>query len=151
MDDLRVIADEFRDGVEGWYSQDTWCSPTARSGRGPQGQVVATNAAGSAVDVATRAMLRKFKLEDKRDYTVVEAPFPTMRAGGEEGRSHSGRAAVLARSRAAQISRPLFIQRDAIRVTDDRLGGRNRSSTEPRRNGRLHSTVRIVRWYLEEP
>jgi NitT/TauT family transport system substrate-binding protein len=30
---------------------------------------------GSAVDVAMRRMLRKFGLEDKRDYTVVEAPF----------------------------------------------------------------------------
>ena len=37
-------------------------------------------AAGSAVDVAMRAMLRKNGLEDKRDYTVVEAPFPAMRA-----------------------------------------------------------------------
>ena len=45
-----------------------------------KGKVVATNAAGSAVDVAMRAMLRKFGMEDKRDYTVVEAPFPAMRA-----------------------------------------------------------------------
>ena len=45
-----------------------------------KGKVIGTNAAGSAVDVATRAMLRKFGLEDKRDYTVVESPFPTMRA-----------------------------------------------------------------------
>ena len=27
-----------------------------------------------------RAMLRKNGLEDKRDYTVLETPFPTMRA-----------------------------------------------------------------------
>ena len=39
-----------------------------------------TNAAGSAVDVAMRAMLRKFGLEDKRDYTIVECAVPTMRA-----------------------------------------------------------------------
>src|SRR6267154_2412325 len=45
-----------------------------------KGKVVATNAVGSAVDIAMRAMLRKHGLEDKRDYTVVEAPFPTMKA-----------------------------------------------------------------------
>ena len=45
-----------------------------------KGKVIATNAVGSAVDIAMRAMLRKHGLEDKRDYTVVEAPFPTMKA-----------------------------------------------------------------------
>jgi hypothetical protein len=40
----------------------------------------ATNSMGSAVDIGSRAMLKKHGLEDKRDYTVVEAPFPTMKA-----------------------------------------------------------------------
>ena len=35
---------------------------------------------GSAVDIGSRAMLKKHGLEDKRDYTTVEAPFPTMKA-----------------------------------------------------------------------
>ena len=30
--------------------------------------------------MSSRAMLRKHGLEDKRDYTVIEAPFPTMQA-----------------------------------------------------------------------
>jgi hypothetical protein len=38
-----------------------------------KGKVVATNAAGSAVDIASRYMLKKGGLEDKRDYTTVEA------------------------------------------------------------------------------
>src|SRR5499433_846256 len=82
MDDLRVIADEFRDGVEGYYSQEymVLADGPIKKVEDLKGKVVATNAAGSAVDVATRAMLRKFKIEDKRDYTVVEAQFPTMRA-----------------------------------------------------------------------
>src|SRR3989449_6352169 len=84
-----------------------------------KGKVIATNAAGSAVDVATRAMLRKFKLEDKRDYTVVEAPFPTMRAMLAEKKVDLI-PAVLPFSldpELRKISRPLFIQRDAIGVT----------------------------------
>jgi ABC-type nitrate/sulfonate/bicarbonate transport system substrate-binding protein len=45
-----------------------------------KGKVVATNAAESAVDVAMRTMLRKSGLENRRDYTMVEAPFPSLRA-----------------------------------------------------------------------
>ncbi len=82
LEDLRVIADEFRDGVEGRYTNEYY---VLRDGpiqkvSDLKGKVVATNAAGSAVDVAMKAMLRKAGLEDKRDYTVLEAPFPTMRA-----------------------------------------------------------------------
>jgi sulfonate transport system substrate-binding protein len=82
MDDLRIIADEFQDGVEGYYSQEYMVLKDGpiRKVADLKGKVVATNAMGSAVDVAMRAMLRKHGLEDKRDYTVVEAAFPTMRA-----------------------------------------------------------------------
>jgi NitT/TauT family transport system substrate-binding protein len=82
IDDLRVIAHEFRDGVAGHYSQEylVLAEGTVKTVTDLKGKVIATNAAGSAVDVATRAMLRKAGLEDRRDYTVLEAPFPTMRA-----------------------------------------------------------------------
>src|SRR5208282_4079180 len=45
-----------------------------------KGMVLATNAMGSAVDIAMRAMLRKSSLEPNKDFTIVEAPFPAMRA-----------------------------------------------------------------------
>ena len=82
MDDLRVIADEFQDGNKGYYSNEFMVLKDGpiKKVEDLKGKVVATNAAGSAVDIAMRAMLRKHGLEDKRDYTVVEAPFPTMRA-----------------------------------------------------------------------
>lgn len=82
MQDLRVIADEAQEGVEGYYS-----SPFMVLKDGPvkkvedlKGKVVATVGAGAAVDIAMRAMLKKHGLEDKRDYTVVEAGFPNMKA-----------------------------------------------------------------------
>src|SRR5216684_5701548 len=77
MNDLRIIADEFRDGVPGYYSQEymVLADGPIKKVEDLKGKVVMTNAAGSAVDVAMRAMLRKFGLEDKRDYTVVESPF----------------------------------------------------------------------------
>src|SRR5438093_892747 len=82
MADLRIIADEFRDGVEGYYSQEfmVLADGPIKKVEDLKGKIVMTNAAGSAVDVAMRAMLRKFGLEDKRDYTMIESPFPTMRA-----------------------------------------------------------------------
>src|SRR5262247_3597847 len=74
MDDLRIIADEFRDGVPGYYSQEymVLADGPIKKVEDLKGKVVMSNAAGSAIDVAMRAMLRKFGLEDKRDYTVIK-------------------------------------------------------------------------------
>ncbi len=82
MDDIRVIADEFQDGVAGYHTNEFFVladSPVHKV-EDLKGKVLATNAQGSAVDIAMRVMLRKHGLEDRRDYTVVEAAFPTMRA-----------------------------------------------------------------------
>ena len=145
LTDLRVISDEFRDGAEGYYSQEYMVL-----GDGPikkvedlKGKVVATNAAGSAVDVATRAMLRKFGLEDKRDYTVVEAPFPTMRAMLAEKKVDII-PGVLPFSLDPELRkdrpRPLFVQRDAIGVTQMIVWTARKPfiDTQPRRAGRFH-------------
>src|SRR5215469_14355966 len=82
MDDLRVIGDDFQDGVGDHYSNEYLVLKDSPMNKVEdlKGQVIATNAAGSAVDIAMRAMLRKHGLEDKRDYTTVEATFPTMGA-----------------------------------------------------------------------
>jgi len=82
MDDLRIISDELQDGVPGYYSQQFMVlkdSPIEKV-EDLKGRVVATNAAGSAVDIALRAMLRKHGLDDRRDVTIVEAGFPNMKA-----------------------------------------------------------------------
>jgi len=82
MSDLKVIADESRDGAFDYYT-----APYVVLKDGPiktikdlKGKSVASVGAGSAVDIAMRAMLRKNGLEDKRDYNVVEAGFPNMAA-----------------------------------------------------------------------
>jgi NitT/TauT family transport system substrate-binding protein len=82
IDDLRVIADEIQDGVPNYYSQEYMVLKNGpiKKVEDLKGKVVAINAAGSAVDVATRTMLRKHGLENKRDYVMIEAPLPTMRA-----------------------------------------------------------------------
>src|SRR6478736_9961473 len=80
MNDLRVIADEFQDGVPGYYTDEFFVlkdSPV-RTIKDLKGKVLATNAAGSAVDIVMRSALRKNGIDDKKDVNVVEAAFPNM-------------------------------------------------------------------------
>src|SRR5437660_11743655 len=156
MDDIRVIADEFRDGVEGWYSQEymVLADGPIKKPEDLKGKVVATNAAGSAVDVATRAMLRKFGLEDKRDYTVVEAPFPTMRAMLAEKKVDMIPAVVpfAYDPELRKIGRTLFIQRDAIGVTDMIVWTARKPFLDKNRAAMvdfMEDTLRITRWFLD--
>ena len=82
MDDLRIISDQFQDGVPGHSSTQYYVlkdSPVQKV-EDLKGKVVSSNATGSAVDIAMRAMLKKHGLEDKRDYTHIEAPLPAMKA-----------------------------------------------------------------------
>jgi sulfonate transport system substrate-binding protein len=82
MDDIRVISDDFQDGVEGYVSNDyeVLADGPVKKVEDLKGKVLATNAAGSGVDIAMRAMLRKHGLEANRDYTIIEAPFPGMKS-----------------------------------------------------------------------
>ncbi len=156
LEDLRVIADEFRDGVDGRYTNEFYVlkdSPIQKVGD-LKGKVVATNVSGSAVDVAMRAMLRKGGLEDKRDYTVLETPFPTMRAMLVEKKVDLI-PAVLPFSldpELKRIARPLFSQRDAIGVTDMIIWAARKPFLDKNRAAMvdfMEDTVRIVRWYLD--
>jgi len=82
LDDLRIIADEFQDGAPGYYSNDFFVRKDSGINRiaDLKGKVLATNAIGSGIDIGMKAALKKNGLIDKRDYTVIEAPFPTMAA-----------------------------------------------------------------------
>ena len=82
MDDIRVISDDFQDGVAGYVSNDfqVLTDGSIKKIEDLKGKVVAINSAGAGVDVAMRAMLRKHGLEANRDYTIIEAPFPGMKS-----------------------------------------------------------------------
>jgi sulfonate transport system substrate-binding protein len=156
MDDLRIVADEFQDGVEGYYSQEFMVLKDGpiRKVEDLKGKIVATNAVGSAVDVAMRAMLRKHGLEDKRDYTVVEAAFPTMRAMLAE-RKVAIIPAVLPFAldpELRKIAQPLFVQREAIGVTDMIVWTVRKPFLDKNRAAMvdfMEDTLRIVHWYLD--
>src|SRR5580692_3891661 len=73
MDDLRVISDEIQDGVAGHGTNEFMVLKDGpiKSVTDLKGKVLATNAMGSAVDIAMRAMLHKSGLEPNKDYTIV--------------------------------------------------------------------------------
>jgi sulfonate transport system substrate-binding protein len=157
LDDMRVINDEFQDGVPGYYSQEFMVLKD-----GPihkvedlKGKVVATNAAGSAVDVAMKAMLRKHGLEANRDYTVVEAPFPAMKAMLAEHKVDLI-PAVLPFSynpELQKIARDLFVQKDGIGVADMVVWAARKPFIDAHRAALvdfLEDTLRITHWY-EDP
>jgi NitT/TauT family transport system substrate-binding protein len=156
LDDLRVIADEFRDGMPGRYTQEYLVLDDGpiKKPADLKGKVVATNAAGSAVDVATRAMLRKFGLEDKRDYTVVESPFPTMRAMLAEKKVDliPGVLPFSLDPELRKIARTLYTQREAIGVTEMIVWTARKPFLDTNRAAMvdfMEDTLRIVQWYLD--
>jgi len=156
LEDTRVIADDFQDGVEGY-----WSNQFAVLKDGPikkiedlKGKVVATNAAGSAVDVAMRAMLRRHGLEANRDYTVIEAPFPAMRAMLAEKKADLITAVVpfALDPQLQQIATPLFTSRDAIGVSQFVMFNARKSFIDKNRAAVvdwLEDSIRILRWFKD--
>ena len=160
MDDLRVIADQFQDGVPGHSTTQFYVlkdSPVQKVSD-LKGKVVASNAAGSAVDIAMRAMLRKNGLEDKRDYTHLEAPLPTMRAILLDKKADLVPSVVPFQydPELQRIGRVLFTQRDAIGLSQMIVWTARKGFIDKNRAALvdfIEDAVRVQRWYLdpEEP
>src|SRR5271165_5064999 len=88
MNDLRIFADEDRDGVGGHFTTQFMVrkdgGPTTVEGL--KGKVLATNAEGSIADMAMRFMLRKHGLSDRKDVSIVAYALPNMKATLTEGK-----------------------------------------------------------------
>jgi NitT/TauT family transport system substrate-binding protein len=156
MDDLRVIADEFQDGVPGYYSNEFMVLKDSeiRKVDDLKGKVLATNAAGSAIDIAMRAMLRRHGLEDKRDYSVVEAQFPAMRAMLAEKKVAmiQGTPPFSLDPELRQIARTLFTSKDAIGLSQFVFWTARKAFLDKNRaamNDFMEDALRIARWYLD--
>jgi sulfonate transport system substrate-binding protein len=80
MTDLRVIADAFQDGVTGYHSTEYMVLDASgiHKVEDLKGKILATNAVGSGVDIAMRAMLQKHGLDPAHDVNIIEIPFPNM-------------------------------------------------------------------------
>jgi NitT/TauT family transport system substrate-binding protein len=156
MDDIRIIADDFQDGVD-----DHWTIRYTVLTDGPikkiedlKGKVVATNAEGSAVDIAMKAMLHKHGLENKRDYTVIEAPFPAMKAMLAEHKVDliPGILPFALDPEMAKIGTTLFTAKDAIGVSEFVTFQARKPFIDKNRAALvdwLEDTQRILHWYLD--
>ena len=156
MDDIRIIADDFQDGVEGY-----WTIRFAVLKDGPvkkvedlKGKIVATNAEGSAVDIAMKAMLHQHGLEPNRDYTVIEAPFPAMKAMLQEHKVDLI-PAVLPFALDPQLqsaANTLFTARDAIGVSEFVTFQARKPFIDQHRAvivDWLEDSLRILHWYMD--
>jgi sulfonate transport system substrate-binding protein len=156
LTDLRVIADEFQDGVPGYFSTEFYVqkdSPIQKI-EDLKGKVVGTNGGGSAVDVAVRAMLTQHGLEDKRDYTMLEGPLPAMPAMLLEKKADliPGVLPFSLNPKLKSDGRILFHQRDALGVTQMIVLTARQPFIEKNRAAMadfMEDTLRIVRWYLD--
>jgi NitT/TauT family transport system substrate-binding protein len=156
LSDLRVIADELQDGIPGYYSQEYMVlkdGPVQKI-EDMKGKVMAINAAGGAVDIAMRKMLRTKGLEVNRDFVQIEAPLPSMRA-------------ILADKKAdmvplvvpfsfdpelRKIAKPLFLNSDVMGVTQLLFWVARKPFIDKNRAAMvdfMEDTLRITTWFLD--
>jgi NitT/TauT family transport system substrate-binding protein len=118
MQDLRVIADEAQEGVDGYFTSpyNVLKDSPIQKVEDLKGKVIASVGPGAAVDIAMRAMLKRHGLEDKRDYAVVEVGFPNMRAMLADKKADliSSVLPFAGDPELLKIARPLFTVRDAL-------------------------------------
>ena len=156
LDDIRVIADEFQDGVPGYFSEQFYVRKDSGINKVEdlKGKVIATNGGGSAVDVAMRAMLKKHGLEEKRDYTMIEAPLPTMPAVLSDKKADLVPAVLpfALNPKLKEEGKVLFEQREAIGVTQMIVWAARKSFIDKNRAAMvdfMEDMLRITRWYLD--
>jgi len=156
LSDLRVIGDDFQDGVTGYYSDQFFVLNDSgiKTVEDLKGKVVATNAGGSAVDIAMRAMLRKHHLDDKKDVTFVEAAFPNMKSMLE---SHKvdlipGVPPFAFNPDLNKEAHALFVQKDAVGTTQMIVWTARAGFIQKHRAAMvdfMEDSIRVARWYLD--
>jgi sulfonate transport system substrate-binding protein len=156
MTDLRIIADEFRDGV-GDYETNRYIvlkdSPIQKV-EDLKGKVFATNGIGSGQDVFARVMLRKHGIEHPRDYTIIESNFAVMRALLAEKKADLvvGVKPFTEDPAFKAIARTLFTQKEAV-GTSDMLFLTARADFIAKNRAVLvdffEDYIRSLRWYMD--
>ncbi len=160
MDDLRVISDEIQDGVSGHGTPQrefmVLKDGPIKKVADLKGKVLATNAMGSAVDISMRAMCKRSGLEANRDYTIIEAPFPAMRAMLAEKKADlipaPCRHLALDPNSAHGIANTLFTEKDAFGITQLTMWTARTDFIQKKRAALvdfLEDVVRAVRWYTD--
>ena len=156
ISDLRVISDGFRDGVPGYFSNQFFVRKDSgiKTIADLKGKVLATNVIGAGVDIAMKAGLKKHGLIDKRDFTVIEAPFPTMPAILNDKKADLVTAVMpfALNPLLNQIGVPLYDQTEGMGTTQFTAWTARKSWIDKNRAALvdyMEDMIRIVRWYLD--
>jgi ABC-type nitrate/sulfonate/bicarbonate transport system substrate-binding protein len=156
ISDLRVIADEFRDGVPGYFSNQYFVRKDSIINKieDLKGKVLATNLIGTGVDIAMKAGLKKHGLLDKRDYTVIEAPFPAHPAMLNEKKADlvTGVMPFALNPMLNEIGKPLYDQTEGLGPSQFVFWAARQSWIDKNRAALIdymEDMLRIERWYLD--
>ncbi|HXX26500.1 MAG TPA: ABC transporter substrate-binding protein [Pseudolabrys sp.] len=156
LDDLRVISDEFQDGVPGYFSQQYYVRKDSGINKVEdlKGKVLGTNGGGSAVDIALRAMMHKHGMEEKRDYTLLEGPLPAMPAMLGEKKADLIPAVLpfALNPKLKEDGKVLFTLADAMGPTQMIVFAARKSFIDKNRTAMvdfMEDLVRVARWYLD--
>jgi NitT/TauT family transport system substrate-binding protein len=157
LSDLRIIADEIQNGVDGHDNGSGFLvlkDGPIKDFPDLKGKAVAVLTLASAVDMQARVMMRRHGLEDKRDYNLIEAQFANMKALLIEGK-----AAMVAIAppfafdpELQSVSRMFFTETDAMGPTQLLALAARQSYLEKNRAvvvDFLEDVVRTVRWFTD--
>src|SRR5689334_21826482 len=156
MDDLRVIGDEFQDGVDGYYTDEFFVlkdSPV-KTIKDLKGKIVATNVAGSAVDIIMRAALRKNGLDDRKDVSTIETAFPNMKPTliSKKADAIPGVIPFSFDPELRNATRVLFTQKEIVGRTQMTMLVARSGVIQKNRAAMvdfMEDAIRTVRWYID--
>jgi sulfonate transport system substrate-binding protein len=156
MTDLRIVGDEFRDGYEDYNTNEYMVlkdSPIEKVAD-MKGKIYATNGIGGGQDVFARVMMRRHGLEYPRDYTIIEATFPNMRAMLAEKKAHLviGVKPFTEDPAFRSIARTLFTQKEAVGPSDMVFLTARTGYIEKNRAVLVdffEDYIRATRWYMD--
>ncbi len=157
LGDLRVIADELQDGAHGGFSLQFMVrkDSTINSFADLKGKVLATIGIGSGAYAAMTAYLRKNGLQEQRDYTLIETPFPTMKAVLKDRKADLVTVTTgFANDPELQsIARTLFRQQDGMGGSSELSFWAAREAFIQKNRAAmvdlLEDTARATRWYMD--
>ncbi len=156
IEDLRILADEFQDGVGDYFSATYVVRRDSGINRieDLKGKVFGTIGIGSIGDVSFRVLLHRHGLEDKRDYSVVEAPSSAMTAmlDAKKIDTFVAQGTAFFDPALQKIAKPLFTQKDAFGPTETSVFvGRAAflSANHAAIVDFFEDMLRSVRWYTD--
>jgi len=154
--DLRVFADEFQDGVDGYYSIEFMALKDGpiRTIEDLKGKVLATNGIATSGYMAMKTLLRRHGLEEKKDYSFIEAQLPNMKAMLADKKvdliTVQGLSAFDPAMR--EVGRTLFTQRDVFGRTQLAMWTARSgflAKNRPAMVDFMSDVLRAIRWYLD--